>query len=133
MEHLEQIALPSPERQITACTEGLQPIIPAFHHFGPQLATQDEDQQLHPDPFLCTYDSTQGFLHQNRAIETLRRIPTDVTIAAIGLRLFAKIAQQHATTAHIRFAIALHQFQFLPIQLLLSALLHKMGKHLQVT
>ena len=128
LEHLQQIVLPVGRRQVLAHAEGLQLFIPMTHDIGRADTFDNLDNGGYTNGLFCPYGSTEGHLHITSAVEASGWILTDVTVAAVVVRLLAEIVEQDPPATDTRLSIFLHPFQLVHVDILLTTLSCKFSK-----
>ena len=125
LKHLQQIVVPVACRHVEASAERLQPLEAVRHHLRRRHAAQQVDEHREAHALLRAHNCREGFLHERRAVERLRRRVAHVAVAAVLLADFAEVVQQDAAPAHLRLGILLHAQQFVEVDVALPALVGK--------
>ena len=128
MKHLQYIVVPVASRYISTHAISLQLIISFFYHLFRSRSFQDVYQCARAYLLVGAYYGAKSLLHDNTAVEPLRRITANIAVAAVVVGSLAEIIQQNSSSAYIRLGILLHSFQLLHIYFLLIAFGSELGQ-----
>ena len=110
------------ERRFASHTKRFQLVVAFADYLGRAHAAQNLHAGRQADLLVGALNGRERHLSQCGSVEALRRILAHVAVAAVVLGLFAEIIQQYPSPADGRFGILLHAFEFVHVDVLLSAL-----------
>ena len=132
LQHLQEVRMPIPCRNITPCTESFQCMQAFSHYRWRHTAFQDVCHKCKARLLICSLYCRECFLYDYGTIKVLRRILADITISTTAIAGLTKVIQENASAANLRLGILLHTLQFFDIYVALPTFLGKLTQGDQV-
>ena len=110
-QHLLEVLPPGLVRQVAAGAVGRNVVVALRQYLLAARAAQHVNEHTHGHLLLEPGDGRERLLRQHRAVKVLGWVLADVAIAAVGLDVFAEVAQQVLAAADRRGGVLVHAFE----------------------